>query len=639
MPITFEDAPINQYAVKGQDYKVKCRVKADPPPQVDWKKDHRMIINSGKFTMNSPINFLCSLIIPLPSHLDHYVMDKDGVVIRGVTEQDEGVYTCRVRVVSMGTIEERQVQLQVHEFPQITSGPQIIEGVETESVFLQCSAIGKPPPEYEWVNHRKQDLSVLERHTVDKYKGTLQIDGVKREDAGEYTCTATNTAGHVQQTSTLNVVSKPVIDKLENVTTQVTASTELVCIASGEPCPDILFHKDSRLVPFEVGPDQLDPRYFVDVRKDPSTGITVGTLKITDAHRYDDGLYNCIAYNKRIKTELLGHITVEYPPTFQNTPANEVWSWDGRPVNVTCLAEAIPNATISWYLEGAYERAIDPYTPNIRQYGFQSMSSLEIRPIDRYVYGFYKCIATNKLGTAEHQVELREARIPGPILEAILLERTATSLTYRIIGPMEYGGLPVKSFVAQYKEEWAPWEEHKVTAWPIDIDDHRYIIDGLEPMRTYYLRFAAENEVGLGYWAQERKETTLRRSVPEPPLIMNEVQGFHRIAITAYPDRFELFWRVPQDNGERIEAFEIVYEPVRNETYQRGTFMDYIWETIGQRMEEEKPLGEPRHMLRNLAPETFYKVELRARNIIGSSEPAILFFRTAGVPGGKKKYK
>lgn len=48
MPITFEDAPLNQYAVKGQDFRVRCRVRADPEPQVDWKKDHRVINDSGK---------------------------------------------------------------------------------------------------------------------------------------------------------------------------------------------------------------------------------------------------------------------------------------------------------------------------------------------------------------------------------------------------------------------------------------------------------------------------------------------------------------------------------------------------------------------------------------------------------------
>ncbi|ODM93784.1 Fasciclin-2 [Orchesella cincta] len=282
------------------------------------------------------------------------------------------------------------------------------------------------------------------------YKGTLQIDGVKREDQGLYTCTARNTAGHVAVTSTLNVVTKPVIEEFKNITTQVLANTEIICRASGDPAPDIMFHKDSEYAPFETG-TQHDPRIFVDVRKDER--ITTATLKITDVQRSDDGLYNCIAYNKRIKTELLGHITVEYPPTFANTPMYEAWSWDNRLVNVTCLAEGIPNATISWFIEGAIEKPVDIYTPNMRQIGFQSMSSLEIRPIDRWVFGFYKCIATNKLGVAEHRVHLREARKPGPILEAIVYEKTATSISYRIIGPLDDGGLPIKTFVAQYKDD------------------------------------------------------------------------------------------------------------------------------------------------------------------------------------------
>lgn len=44
---------------------------------------------------------------------DHFVIHKDGVVIRSVTIDDEGVYTCRVRVTSMGTVEERHILIQV----------------------------------------------------------------------------------------------------------------------------------------------------------------------------------------------------------------------------------------------------------------------------------------------------------------------------------------------------------------------------------------------------------------------------------------------------------------------------------------------------------------------------------------------
>jgi len=57
----------------------------------------------------------------------------------------------------------------------------------------------------------------------------------------------------------------------------------------------------------------------------------------------------------------------------------EAWSWDGRPVNVTCLAEGIPNATISWFMaDNPIDVAIDANTPYVRVIGWQSLSSLEV---------------------------------------------------------------------------------------------------------------------------------------------------------------------------------------------------------------------------------------------------------------------
>lgn len=247
------------------------------------------------------------------------------------------------------------------------------------------------------------------------------------------------------------------------------------------------------------------------------------------------------------------------------------------------------------------------------------------------MYGYYKCVATNKLGTAEHRVVLREAKKPGPILEAIIHEKTATSITYKIVGPTLDGGKGVKSYVAQYKEDRATWDEHRLKSWP--ANQELFTIEGLEPMRTYYVRFAAENEVGLGDWGMEKVETTPKRSAPEIPVISNAVNG---VAITAYPDKFELFWKNPADNGERIEEFLISYQPVRNRTVTKGTQVEQKWETAGQKVELKKAFGEPRYTFRNLAPGTYYKVELRARNKIGPSGPAEIIIKTAAVPGGKQ---
>ncbi len=44
--ITWEDAPISQYASIGQDYKVRCVVRASPPANIDWLKES-LIISTG----------------------------------------------------------------------------------------------------------------------------------------------------------------------------------------------------------------------------------------------------------------------------------------------------------------------------------------------------------------------------------------------------------------------------------------------------------------------------------------------------------------------------------------------------------------------------------------------------------------
>ncbi|XP_021944493.1 fasciclin-2 isoform X2 [Folsomia candida] len=615
VPITFDDAPEYQFAVKGTDSKVKCSVKADPPPIVDWKKDHAAIQTNA-----------------------HIVVDNDGILIRNVQESDEGVYTCRVRVQDLGTVEERHIKLEVQEKPVIISDPVELEGVEEERVTFQCLATGKPAAEYEWVGVRHQELFDSPRYTVDKYKGTLTIDALKPEDSGTYRCTARNTAGFDTVTSRLFVVTKPVIEEFINITSQVGANAVLTCRASGDPAPDIVFHKDSVREPFSPQGSQQDTRIFTDQRKDGR--VTVAQVKVADLLRTDDGLYKCIAYNKRTRTELDGHLTVEFPPTFANTPMKEQWAWDGNPKNLSCLAEAIPNATITWFIVNhPVEIPVYPNNPdpNIVQYGFQSNSSLQVRAVDITYYRAYKAVATNKLGTAEHLIYLREARKPGQILQVIVQEKTATSISYRIVGPMDDGGLPLKGYVVQYREDrTVGWDEHTsvIKTWP--VDQYVFIIEGLEPLHTYYIRFAAENDVGIGHWAFERPETMPRRSAPEPPLILSE--AYNGVANTPYPDRFELRWSVPQDNGERIEAFEISYAPVRNYTIHKGAQEVFEWESIGQALEEEKPLGEPRHVLRNLVPGTYYRVEIRARNAIGKSQPAQIIVRTSPIPGDSSSY-
>ena len=71
--------------------------------------------------------------------------------------------------------------------------------------------------------------------------------------------------------------------------------------------------------------------------------------KFTPSYRSDDGLYECAAINEGGKYFQSGHITVEFGPTFEEQVYDREWSWKQIPVNLSCIATAIPNATISWW--------------------------------------------------------------------------------------------------------------------------------------------------------------------------------------------------------------------------------------------------------------------------------------------------
>lgn len=87
----------------------------------------------------------------------------------------------------------------------------------------------------------------------------------------------------------------------------------------------------------------------MDQNIDKKKGETIANLTILNTQRSDDGLYECKASNKGDTAYKTGHITVQFPPTFEasvNQPPE--WSWERKPANLTCLAESIPNATIEW---------------------------------------------------------------------------------------------------------------------------------------------------------------------------------------------------------------------------------------------------------------------------------------------------
>ena len=92
---------------------------------------------------------------------DQYVIESDGLLIKGVTKKNAGTFTCRARVPQTGELEERDIRLDVQEPPRWVQKPYDLRGVELDKVEFKCEALGSPPPKYTWVD--KEGIDATEK--------------------------------------------------------------------------------------------------------------------------------------------------------------------------------------------------------------------------------------------------------------------------------------------------------------------------------------------------------------------------------------------------------------------------------------------------------------------------------------------
>lgn len=602
--ITFVDAPANQYPINGKDYTIKCKVQGNPPPTVDWYKQDQNIVTQ-----------------------DRYITVDGGLIIKNVRPSDDGVYKCTAVVSSTGQYKSQEIRLEVL-IPPTIKEMKPISVVEGESAYIQCKGEGKPPPSYSWIKEStSEDLSKTNRFTVREISGDLTINRVEFNDDSFYKCVAKNQAGTMESRVKINVLVKPNIYELLNTTSPIHNESKLICKAHGRPPPQITFHKLSNKLPFGFGQQKDDGRIILEQQTVNDKGESIGTLIISNLNRSDDGLYRCKAENTAGEAYKMGHITVEFPPTFERTiNFTRFWSWGNRPGNLSCIPEAIPNATIKWMHQG---REIMGDTVNFKIMGTSPRSNLIVYPYNqRQFFTQYECVATNKLGRKAISLELREAFRPDMIQQIKPNSITATTIKFTVVPPSFFDDLPIRTITVQYKpERELTWDYAVNHTWSFGSP---YILEDLLPERTYQFRFAARNDVGMGIWTNAETISMPRRSEPaEPKMLLpptsiidsNVSNRADMVALSHFPDHFELRWNVPNDNGDPIIGYEIRYcktEKIAGE-WRDSECSEIIEQTVKQTSYDLRPLR----------PDTTYKIELRARNAIGASSPAQIRVKTA----------
>ncbi|CAH1154339.1 unnamed protein product [Phaedon cochleariae] len=267
---------------------------------------------------------------------------------------------------------------------------------ESKTAWLTCQVTGYPVPIYIWykfteTTNRKQAVVLNDR--VKQVAGTLIIREAKVEDSGKYLCVVNNSVGG-ESVETVLTVTAPLKAKIEPAVQTVDFGRPAVftCKFEGNPIKTISWLKDGHPM------DHSD-----------------AVLRIDTVRKEDKGMYQCFVRNDQESAEATGELKLggRFEPPQVRHAFNEETVQPGNSVFMKCIASGNPTPEIGWELYGRRLANNDVY--QIGQYvtvNGDVVSHLNISAIHTNDGGLYRCIASSKVGSADHSARINVYGLP-----------------------------------------------------------------------------------------------------------------------------------------------------------------------------------------------------------------------------------
>uniref|UniRef100_A0A673VDL4 Lactoperoxidase n=1 Tax=Suricata suricatta TaxID=37032 RepID=A0A673VDL4_SURSU len=368
-----------------------CRAEGNPKPEIIWLR------NNNELSMNSD------------SRLN--LLDDGTLMIQNTQETDQGIYQCMAKNAA-GQVKTQEVTLRYFGSPArpaFVIQPQNTEVLVGESVTLECSATGHPPPRITWTKGDRTPLPEDPRVSITP-SGGLYIQKVQQDDSGEYTCFASNSLGSIQATALIIVQALPQFTVTPADRAVIEGQTvDFQCEAKGYPQPVIAWTKGGSQL-------SVDRRHLV---------LSSGTLRISGVALHDQGQYECQAVNIIGSQRAVAHLTVQprVTPVFASVPGDRTVEV-GTSVQLPCSAQGEPEPVITWNKDGVQVTESGKF--HISPEGF-----LAIHDVGTADAGRYECVARNTIGQASVSMVLSVSvpdvsRNGDPFVAKSIVEAIAT---------------------------------------------------------------------------------------------------------------------------------------------------------------------------------------------------------------------
>ncbi|EDW89401.1 nephrin isoform X2 [Drosophila yakuba] len=402
-----------------------------------------------------------------------------------VTQEMNGqVYTCQSANEALQRSVHEAVSLDVLYRPKFVPPPSSTAvGVEGESLQVSLQTRANPTPViYKWT---KDGTTIPQdgEHRIFADGGSLNFTRLHRDDAGIYSCSASNSQGGATLNITVVVEYGTTIKSVsENIVVNPGEDAMLSCTVEGKPLTE-------EHVKWErVG-------YNMTVKTSTTFANGTSYLHIKDAKREDVGNFRCVADNRvdnPTNRDIL--LIVKFAPEIAKAPTLlRAASGTGERGRLPCRAQGSPKPQFIWrqdkkdlpinrtYKYEVEERKIDSLT-------YESTLIVDkVAPAD---YGAYDCVARNELGEAVETVRLEITSQPDPPLSLNILNVTHDTVTVAWTPGFD-GGLKA-SYRVRYR--MADREQYKyIDGLP---NSHKLTIGGLRMNTLYLFSVMSWNELG-----------------------------------------------------------------------------------------------------------------------------------------------
>ncbi|XP_008150427.2 macrophage colony-stimulating factor 1 receptor [Eptesicus fuscus] len=375
---------------------------------------------------------------PVLRQTNYSFSPRHGFTIHKAKFVEGQYYQCSARVAGrmITTLAIRlKVQKVVPGPPTVTLEPAELVRIRGEAAQIVCSASNVDIKFEVFLQRGNTTLNIFEHNDFhdDRYQKvlTLNLHQVDFEDAGNYTCVATNAQGvrstsmvfRVVESAYLNLTSK------QNLLQEVALGEKLNLQVTVEAYPDLQGFNWTYGGPFSDHQPKLN---FVTTKE---TYRYTSTLSLPRLKPSEAGRYSFLARNAGGEDALTFELTLLYPPEVRVT-----WS----PVNgsgaILCDASGYPQPNVTWLLcRGHIDRCDeaqallvfeDPHTKVLSQEPFHKVTVQSLLAIGALKHNrTYECRAHNSAGNSSHafqpisvgaSTQLLDAPLFTPVLVACM---------------------------------------------------------------------------------------------------------------------------------------------------------------------------------------------------------------------------